>query len=31
MAAAPYPIEDESITDELAEEDIVERIFDAVV
>lgn len=31
MAAAPHPIEDVSIADELAEEDIVERIFDAVV
>lgn len=31
MASAPHPIEDLSIADELAEEDIVERIFDAVV
>lgn len=31
MVAAPHPIEDLSIADELAEEDIVERIFDAVV
>lgn len=31
MAVAPHPIEQVSITDELAEEDIVERIFDAVV
>lgn len=31
MAAATHPIEDVSIADELAEEDIVERIFDAVV
>lgn len=31
MAAAHHPIEDVSMADELAEEDIVERIFDAVV
>ena len=31
MAAAPQPINDASIADEMAEEDIVERIFEAVV
>lgn len=31
MAAAPHPIAEASSTDEMAEEDIVQRIFDAVV
>lgn len=31
MAASPHPIDEASLTDEIAEEDIVERIFAAVV
>ena len=31
MAAAPHPIKETSAADEMAEEDIVERIFEAVV